>query len=96
MTFVFVGVFMFLHPATCNGELMTQWDRCQHYGRSHQRLLPGSESNVPTDGYDRDSQIVYTRGIAIAATALGAGAWVLAGAWLKDKASDWRARRGGL
>ncbi|CPW03034.1 Uncharacterised protein [Mycobacteroides abscessus subsp. abscessus] len=93
MTFVFVGVFMFAHPATCGSKPMTQWDRCQHYGRSHQRLLPGSETSIPADGYDRDSQIVYTRGMAIAAMTLGVGAWVLAAIWLWDKTLDWGIRQ---
>lgn len=93
MTFVFAGVLMFQHPATCEGKPMTQWDRCQHYGRSHQRLLPGTENSVPADGYDRDSQIVYTRGMAVPAIAIGVGAWVLAATWFKDKALDWWGRR---
>ncbi|WP_372988825.1 hypothetical protein [Mycobacteroides salmoniphilum] len=96
MMFVFVGVSTFQHPATCDGEQMSQWDRCQHYGKAHERLLPGSESSVPADGYDRASQIIYKRIMAIAGMALGAAAWVMAAIWLRGKVLDRRARRAGF
>lgn len=96
MMFVFAGVIMFQHPDTCDGKPMSQWDRCQHYGRAHERLLTGSERSVSTDGYDRASQITYKRIMAIAGMALGAAAWVMAAIWLRGKVLDWRARRGGF
>lgn len=38
MTFVFVGVDMYQHPARCDHQPMGQWDRCEHYGRASERL----------------------------------------------------------
>lgn len=96
MVFVFVSVGMLEHPGTCDGKPMTQWDRCQHYGRAHERLLTGSETSVPAVGYDRDSQIIYRRILAGGGMVLGVAAWVMAAIWLRGKALDWWARRGGL
>ncbi|MDO3092033.1 hypothetical protein P5V63_03335 [Mycobacteroides abscessus subsp. abscessus] len=93
MMFVFGSVSMFQHPDTCDGKLMTQWDRCQHYGRAHERLLTGSETDVPPVGYDRDSQIIYRRILAGGGMLLGAAAWVMAGIWIRGKLLDWQAKR---
>ncbi|SKD34260.1 Uncharacterised protein [Mycobacteroides abscessus subsp. massiliense] len=96
MVFVFFGVSMFQHPDTCDGRPMSQWDRCQHYGRAHERLLIGSEARVPAVGYDRDSQITYKRIMASGGMALGSAAWVMAAIWLRGKTLDYRAKRRSL
>lgn len=89
----FIGIAHLNNPAKCDGQPMTQADRCLHHGRSDETLVVGAGTDLPGRDYGLQGQIVYNRFMGAASLGMGVAGVAFGAAWARLQWLNARARR---
>jgi hypothetical protein len=89
----FIGIAQLKDPATCDGQPMTQSDRCLHHGRSHETLIVGAGTDLAGRDYSLQGQIIFNRFMGVMSLVMGASGVALGAAWTRHQWLNARARR---